>query len=95
MQLVVLFDVYHFSKTFQILSNLSKKMQLFHCSLKLRKLIPNLPLQMLTLAQPLRPPLHRYRRLSSFIGQPPAISVIEEKGEGFENGKTDHWLIVA
>jgi hypothetical protein len=28
-----------------------------------------------------------------FLANHAAISVIEEKGEGFENGKTDPWLL--
>jgi hypothetical protein len=29
-----------------------------------------------------------------FLASHAAVSVIEEKGEGFENGKTDSWLLV-
>jgi hypothetical protein len=29
-----------------------------------------------------------------FLASHVAVSVIEEKGEGFENGKTDSWLLV-
>jgi hypothetical protein len=32
-------------------------------------------------------------RLSPFVGYPAGQSVIEEKGEGFENGKKFCWLV--
>jgi hypothetical protein len=40
-------------------------------------------------------PLRLLEGLHRFLANHPAVSVIEEKGEGFENGKNDPWLLVA
>jgi len=92
--LIVFFESYHFSVVFQFFRYESENSQFFHCSFKLCELFADSFESVSVFGQSLTLCFNDAGGLSSFFGQPLSQSVIEEKGEGFENGKTDSWLSV-
>ena len=83
-----MFYAYHSSVAFEVVANISKEAQFVHSFLKLGDFLENFPAWHGVFAYVLLPQVVVFWRvLSSFVGFPKGQSVIEEKGEGFENGK--------
>jgi hypothetical protein len=88
---VVPFHSYHFPVIFQVFGNTFKEVKLLHHLFELCQLLVDFSMQQSLFTHILQPCLwlkaHVGGSLSLFVGYPSDQSVIEEKGEGFENGK--------
>jgi len=93
-QLIVFFQPYHSSNALKILCNMPQKTQFLHRPLKSCELLPNLPHKLLIPAHRLHLHASAVEGLHRLLANHTAVSVIEEKGEGFEKRKNNSRLIV-
>ena len=89
---VVLFYVYHTFVAFEVITYSLKQMQFFHSFFEFGDFFDEFAAQRCFFSHDLFclfccDVCVFWRGLSSFVGFPREPSVIEEKGEGFENGK--------